>query len=92
MPLKMKDLIEVISEFDIQTQEIPQINDEIYYGIIDNVERKIYLSSKITHVEKKRTLVHEIVHGYYFLKGINRTERQVLKEAKELYKVIENET
>lgn len=95
--LKLKDVIEVISEYDIKhtlfphnyyaeiCQSVPVIR-----GVALGDKRLILLDSEQSIEEMRETVIHELLHCHHYnlgdLRGYQNIERVVQRETRETYK------
>ena len=92
-------LIEEQRNYDITTCPFPrnlleQFREDGYlvYGLVDDIEHKVYLWDKMSMEEKRLTIIHEALHTHYSLTGQGWTENNIREESKKLYKQIYNKT
>lgn len=79
MALRNRDIVDILCEYQIIPNNVME-----HFGEIDEDKRIIYIKSSQTRQEMQDTIVHELLHAYYFIKGITHSERQIEDETKQL--------
>src|SRR3989338_2943128 len=80
--LDARTLIDILADYDVVTTDFTGSEN---VGEVDFDERVIYLKRKQSPAEKKRTLIHEIVHILCDGVNIELSEKSVDKVANALY-------
>lgn len=83
----MAVVIDVLSEYSVVMEDNPTFCSQ-YYGSTDPDNRTITICDRIDSVQKKETLLHEILHVVYRRAGYNTGgpyEPQIKQKAQELY-------
>jgi len=86
--LTARDLVDMIAEYDIQHQDIPQM-EGFAYGLTDMRNKVMYLNKKQDVSDLRDTILHEAYHVKLKKLGINLPEKGIEfladQSAKELY-------
>jgi len=94
LELTIKDIIEVLTQFEIQHIELEDfiIGDKTkrLYGLTDNIHYsdgrgKIYLDISRKKSSQVRTILHELYHAYHLMKEIDHREKDAETYEKESY-------
>ncbi|MDD5012307.1 MAG: hypothetical protein PHQ66_01520 [Candidatus Nanoarchaeia archaeon] len=92
--LTLKEVVDVFAEFDLRHTDFPHnYKDDKkipkYNGLTILEKKLIYLDKDIPDIiDRRKAVIHEVLHSKYFLQGKKDTERQVEKETEEIYKKI----
>jgi len=82
-------LIDVMSQYERINAVIYDTQGRLIYGLADNELGIIYTNQEFPEFyNKRRTLIHEILHAYYYINDIKESERKVKKETKQLEELI----
>jgi len=79
--MKRRDLIDILCDFDLIHRDMNVL------GKIDFDAQIIYIKPQIRR-DMRDTIIHELLHAYYYNLGIERTEEQIEKETSKLYNQI----
>jgi len=80
--MKRRDLIDILCDFDLIHRDMLDV-----LGKIDFDAQIIYIKPQIRK-DMRDTIIHELLHAYYYNLGVERTEEQIEKETIKLYNQI----
>jgi len=85
-----KDVVEILNEFDFNIVPREDIDDENVYGVTiyptDDMRGEILVIKELNDEERKKTIIHELLHAYSFIKGYDWDEKKVEEETEKIYK------
>jgi len=87
--MRIIDLLKVLVNYEVVHTEFPQSFGLL--GLTDEKERRIYIEKRQIEREKLDTLIHELIHAYYFSLNKNISEKRVIRETSRLIQYLENE-
>lgn len=61
-PLTLDDVVEILGEYSVLHQELPNVASGILYGMVNYNTKKIYLNTDQDRTEMRDTLLHELYH------------------------------
>jgi len=78
----LRDVIEILLEYDLVHQEFPcnkvlpfYVREELtdcevaIDGLADDIEKKIHINKDVCRKAMRKTIIHEMLHCYHYLKG-----------------------
>ena len=89
--LNYREIIEVLVEYDVIHQEfvlnrwLKNKNKKEYIGFFDSEDTKIFIDTKQCLKEKRKAIIHELLHVKNYLKGIDDTEKRIEKDTTIIY-------
>lgn len=92
--LTLKEVIEVFIEFDLKHSDFPHNyskNKKVpkWDGLVVFEKKLIYIDKEINDIkDKRKAIIHEILHSKYFIQGKKDTEEQIEKETEIIYQKI----
>lgn len=86
--LTIKEVIRILTEFDIRHTDKIYCNGEEALGITLPSSKLIQLSDKPLIAERRLVIIHELYHAADFIDGGNSSEKNTDKRANQLYKKI----
>lgn len=87
-PLTLEDVVEIIAEFDIIHQSLPQAQPNGLYGMVNFNSKRVYLNSDQDRTEMRDTVLHELYHIKARKTYCANTEQEVDRLAKETIKAL----
>ncbi len=82
--------MDLLRDYEIRKFEIntAPIFDGFLYGFTDFYNKQIYINSKLSVTEARKTIIHEFVHALKDKYGIKDIEQETTKQAKEIYNLL----
>jgi hypothetical protein len=81
MTFKTRDLVIVLGDCDLRHEKCNYIN---HAGEMDLEKRIITVAPNQDPITTYATIIHEALHYHYEKAGIEKTEKEILKEEREL--------
>ena len=81
----LKCIINCFTDYDVVTTKIVTEKGKKIYGLYAPEEKKIYKSPDQDEIEKKCTIIHEVLHFYERMHSVKLGEKKVKKLEKEIY-------
>ena len=80
----LKDVINMLTEYDIIHQAMPQLKGKLS-GLVQYDRKRIFVDTEQDFSQRRNTIIHELLHIYSRVKLLKLTEEQI----KELAGIIE---